>query len=63
MEILSTGLRIFALMRMGVADPEKIAQILEYSIKTIYSYKSRIKNKAAMTGEEFEEKVMQIKSL
>jgi hypothetical protein len=62
-EILSTDLRIFALMRMGVTDPEKIARILEYSVKTIYSYKSRVKNKAAMPGEEFEEKVMQIKSL
>jgi cytochrome c-type biogenesis protein CcmH/NrfG len=62
-ELLSTDLRIFALMRMGVTDPEKIAQILEYSVKTIYSYKSRVKNKAALSGDEFEEKVMQIKSL
>lgn len=62
-ELLSTDLRIFALMRMGVTDPEKIAQILEYSVKTIYSYKSRIKNKAAIPGDEFEERIMQIKTL
>lgn len=62
-ELLSTDLRIFALMRMGVTDPEKIARILEYSVKTIYSYKSRVKNKAAIPGDEFEERVMQIKSL
>lgn len=62
-ELLNTDLRIFALMRMGVADPEKIASILEYSVKTIYSYKSRIKNKAAIPGEEFEERIMQIKTL
>ncbi|MBN8877534.1 MAG: tetratricopeptide repeat protein [Sphingobacteriales bacterium] len=62
-ELLITDLRIFALMRMGVTDPEKIAQILEYSVKTIYSYKSRIKNKAAIPGEEFEERIMQIKTL
>jgi len=62
-ELLSTDLRIFALMRMGVTDPEKIAQILEYSVKTIYSYKSRIKNKAILPGDEFEERIMRIKTL
>ncbi|HWK03208.1 MAG TPA: DUF6377 domain-containing protein [Puia sp.] len=61
-ELLTTDLRIFALMRMGVADPEKIALILEYSVKTIYSYKSRIKNKAILPGDAFEEKIMQIKT-
>nr|WP_315819339.1 DUF6377 domain-containing protein [Paraflavitalea speifideiaquila] len=62
-ELLNTDLRIFALMRMGVADPEKIARILEYSVKTIYSYKSRIKNKALIPGDEFEDRIMQIKTL
>lgn len=61
-ELLSTDLRIFALMRMGVTDPEKIAQILEYSVKTIYSYKSRIRNKAIIPGDEFEERVMRVKT-
>lgn len=62
-ELLTTDLRIFALMRMGVTDPEKIAQILEYSVKTIYSYKSRLKNKAAISGDEFEERIMRVKTL
>ena len=62
-ELLTTDLRILALMRMGVMDPEKIALILEYSVKTIYSYRSRIKNKSAFPGDEFEERVMQIKTL
>ena len=61
-ELLTTDLRIFALMRMGVTDPEKIASILEYSVKTIYSYKSRLKNKSYLSGEEFEDKIMQIKT-
>mgnify|MGYP001248597829 CR=1 FL=1 len=60
-ELLTTDLRIFALMRMGVTDPEKIARIMEYSVKTIYSYKSRIKNKAIVPGDAFEQKLMQIK--
>jgi hypothetical protein len=62
-ELLNTDLRIFALMRMGVTDPEKIASILEYSVKTIYSYKSRIKNKAGIPADGFEERIMQIKTL
>lgn len=61
-ELMTTDLRIFALMRMGITDPEKIARILEYSVKTIYSYKSRIKNKASIPGDEFEAQVMQIKA-
>lgn len=62
-ELLNTDLRIFALMRMGVNDVEKIALILGYSVKTIYSYKSRIKNKALIPGDDFEEKMMRIKTL
>lgn len=62
-ELLNTDLRIFALMRMGVTDVEKIALILGYSVKTIYSYKSRIKNKALVAGDDFEEKIMRIKTL
>jgi hypothetical protein len=62
-ELLNTDLRIFALMRMGVNDVEKIALILGYSVKTIYSYKSRIKNKALISGDDFEEKIMRIKTL
>ena len=62
-EMLTTDLRILALMRMGVTDPEKIASILEYSVKTIYSYRARIRNKAALPGDEFEERVLKIKTL
>lgn len=58
-ELLTTDLRILALMRMGITDPGKMASILEYSVKTIYSYKSRVRNKAMLEG--FEERVMRIK--
>lgn len=58
-ELLTTDLRILALMRMGITDPGKIAGILEYSVKTIYSYKARVRNKSAFEG--FEERVMRIK--
>jgi tetratricopeptide (TPR) repeat protein len=62
-ELLNTDLRIFALIRMGVHDSEKIARILEYSVNTINTYKTRIKNKSLIANEEFEQRIMDIKSM
>lgn len=55
--ILNTELRIFALIRMGINDNDKIARILGYSVNTIYTYKTRIKNKALVKNELFEEMI------
>jgi tetratricopeptide (TPR) repeat protein len=62
-QLLNTELRIFALIRMGIHDTEKIAKILDYSINTIYNYKARIKSKSIVSNEEFEQKIMEIKAL
>lgn len=62
-EMLNTDLRIFALIRMGIHDIEKIAQILEYSINTINTYKTRVKNKSTLPNEEFEIYIMNIKTI
>lgn len=62
-EILNTDLRIFALIRLGIKENDKIAEILEYSVKSIYAYKTRIRNKAKFSKEDFDKKVMQIKSV
>ncbi|MGG9972209.1 DUF6377 domain-containing protein [Ferruginibacter sp. SUN002] len=62
-EILNTDLRIFALIRMGIHDIGKIAQILEYSVNTINTYKTKIKNKSIVPNEEFEVKIMQIETI
>ena len=62
-EMLNTDLRIFALIRMGIHDIEKIAQILEYSINTINTYKTRIKNKSILPNDEFETRIMAIKTI
>jgi hypothetical protein len=62
-ELLNTDLRIFALIRMGIHDSEKIARILEYSVNTINTYKTRVKNKSTIPNEEFEPKIMEIKSI
>jgi len=61
-ERLNTELRIFALIRLGITDSEKIAQFLRYSITTIYNYRTTARNKAIGARNEFEQKVMQIES-
>ena len=58
---LSTELRIYAFLRMGVEDSNKIASFLNYSVNTIYTYRNKIKNKAK-DRENFEENVMKIGS-
>ncbi len=61
-ETLNIELRIFALIRMGIKDSSKIAQFLHYSPNTIYSYRTRIRNKAAGDRDSFEERIMQIET-
>jgi hypothetical protein len=58
-EVLNTDLRIFALNRMGISDNETIASILEYSVKTIYVYKMRIKAKSIYPADQFDHKLME----
>jgi hypothetical protein len=62
-QLLNTELRIFALIRMGIHDTEKIAKILDYSINTIYNYKARVKSKSIIPNEEFEKKIMEIQTI
>jgi hypothetical protein len=62
-ELLNTDLRIFALIRMGIHDNEKIAHILQYSVNTITTYKTKIKNRSIVPNEEFEKHVMEIKAV
>lgn len=57
---LSTTLRIFALIRLGIEDSSKIAEFLHYSVNTIYNYRAKIKNSAICDREEFEQCVKQI---
>ncbi len=57
---LNTELRVFALIRLGITDSEKIAQFLRYSVKTIYNYRVKTRNKAVGNRKELEERVMEI---
>ncbi|MDR2840957.1 MAG: DUF6377 domain-containing protein [Paludibacter sp.] len=60
-ELLNTDLRIYALMRLGIRENEKIAAFLDYSINTIYTYKSKIKNRSLYPNEELKQRLMEIK--
>lgn len=59
-EQLNTELRIFALIRLGITDVNQIAVFLRYSVQTIYNYKSKVKGKATIDSENFEEEVKKI---
>ena len=59
-ELLSTELRIFALIRLGVTDSNAIAHFLGYSLATVYNYRSRAKNRAKGNKDTFEQDVMNI---
>ncbi|OJV35418.1 MAG: hypothetical protein BGO33_12250 [Bacteroidia bacterium 43-41] len=59
-ELLNTELRIFALIRLGITDSSRIANFLRYSANTIYNYRTRVRNKAAVPRDKFESSVMKI---
>lgn len=59
-ERMSTELRIFALIRLGITDSVKIAQFLRYSVTTIYNYRTKVRNKAAGDRDLLEQEVMKI---
>lgn len=43
---LSPELRLLALMRLGIDESARLAQMLNYSINTVYAYRNRLKNRA-----------------
>ena len=61
-EKMNTDLRILALMRLGIEDSSRIAQMLNYSVNTIYTYRNKLKNKA-IDRDKFEENIMKIPSI
>lgn len=62
-QLLTTELRIFALIRLGIADSEQISRMLGYSINTIYTYKTRVKNRSLLPNEEFEARIQAIQAV
>lgn len=57
---LNTELRIFALIRLGISDTQRIAHFLNFSLATVYNYRSKIRNKSISDASTFEKKVEEI---
>lgn len=57
---LNTPLRIYALVRLGITNSQKISEYLHHSLNTIYNYRARMRNAAACDRDEFEQKVKEL---
>ena len=58
--LLNRELRIYALLRLGITDSGKIANFLRCSTSTVYNYRTKMRNKAAVDRDEFENEIMKI---
>lgn len=52
-EILTTELRILALIKLGIEDSTQIAEMMHCSVKTVYNLRSRLKSRLAIPEDEF----------
>ncbi len=59
--VLTTELRIFALIRINISESKKIAEFLNYAPNTIYNYRAKLKKYALDKDTSFEDQVMDIK--
>lgn len=62
-QLLTKELRIYALIRLGIKHSEIIAQILGYSVNSIYAYKTKIRNKALINKDDFDQKLLEITTI
>ncbi|MCD8031831.1 MAG: DUF6377 domain-containing protein [Bacteroides sp.] len=60
---LNHELRVFALVKLGITDSQQIATFLNYSLRTVYNYRSKVKSKAIRPEEDFEEKIKKYRYL
>ena len=56
---LNTELRIYALMKLGITDSQKVQEFLRCSSSTVYNYRTKMRNKA-INRDTFEQDVMQL---
>ncbi len=57
-QVLTKELRIYALIRLGITQNEIIAQILGYSVNSIYAYKTKIRNNSSINKDDFDQKLL-----
>ena len=58
-QLLNKELRIFALIRLGIKHNEIIAQVLGYSVNSIYAYKTKIRNKSFLDKKDFDQMLLE----
>ena len=61
--MLTPEIRIFALIRLGITESERIANFLDFSLSTVKNYKTKAKNRSIVPNELFEHKIMEIESV
>jgi len=54
---LSTPLRIYALIRLGITNSEDIARFLRVSVQTVFNYRTTYRNLAVGSRDELEQKI------
>ena len=59
---LNTDLRIFALVRLGIDSSTKISKMLGISVQTVYNARTKMRNKATGSEEDFDLRVRQLNS-
>lgn len=57
---LSSELRVYALVRLGFNDSATLAEMLRYSVNSIYNIRSKAKAKSSIPKDKFEEMVRKI---
>lgn len=58
-DLLNTELRIFALIRLGIKDSSQIADFMNYTPVTVYSYRTKVKSRA-INKDTFDQDILQI---
>ncbi len=56
-EGLTPELRIIALMKLGVSSTSEIAAMLQYSLRTVYNYRSALRASLNCSWEQFEKEI------
>ena len=59
-EILNTELRILALIKLGIEDSTKIAEMLQCSVKTVYNLRSGLKSRLSVPEETFKKRISEL---
>lgn len=57
---LNNELRVFALIRLGVTESERISKFLRLSLSTVFNYRVKLRNAAAGERETFEDRLSKI---